>query len=206
MRTVLFVCTLMFTIACQSASQAFVASGGGSLELSVAFPGDLSRLNVGDTVTIEVSLASLPTGASLDSLFATFKYDATLLVASAPMAGEIVPAHPFNAGDFLATANEGLIDIAFSTLSLDPIHQIHSLGRFLSFQLTATAPGTTELTTDFVSATLFNADQPDQPLALALTTPSPLAVTVAAVPEPTTAWGIGMFVVAAWNAKRRRSP
>jgi hypothetical protein len=161
------------------------ASGSGAM-LELRSDRDLTALRIGEQATISASLVGLEAPNALDSLFVAVTYDDQFIEASEVTTGPIVPSPQAEPEDFLASVEDGIIDVAFSTFSIDPAHHITSPGTFIEFQIRGFAEGSGQLSLDFVFASLFNPIDPTEPIDSAIEVGRPLNITVTAVPEPAT--------------------
>ena len=168
-------------------------SGASAADVVLSSPDNLSAVAIGQTVTINVSLANLAGDSYSTLLVPTTAPNALFAIAGDPTAGAIVPTPD----DFFGAAQENgpatiLEDATYASSGSD----ITAPGVLFSFRVTADAAGTgffgfseapSGFTSDFSDATL--------------TPGNPLAVTV--VPEPATAGGLAALAGLALIRRRR---
>ncbi len=169
------------TLACMLAA----ASTHAQVSLSLQSGGpNLTQLQVGQTVTVEVWLDGVQPGWQLDMLTATVLYEESLLSAPTISAASVVPdplADPF---DFLVWEEPGIAEGFFLTMGTEPSEFVTTNGTFFSFDVTVEALGSGSFVFDFVDASVFNPADPFAPVPLAPVAGPPLPFIV--VPEPTT--------------------
>ena len=198
-------------------SLVFPTAGWAVLSLELSSSDDLLNLQVGDTATIDVSLAGLDTagGQELVTLSGSVKFPASLLGTPFNITpGLIIPnplADPF---DFQTVEDPGQADATFLTFSVDSATHITTNGVFFSFDVTTTPTsggGSGAFTIDLTAsdtADVFNPNDPDNP-DVAILEPGPdlpfaiQAPPGGAVPEPLTA-GLSMMGLTALGISTKR--
>jgi hypothetical protein len=180
------------------ASMAGRARGDLVLTMSVEGGGDLTNLTVGQTETIDVTLSGLvaPTNLSFLNQFIFFS-DPTVLSATTPVAGSIVP-NP--GGDFTSSGGSGASGVFVGNST----NLITTNGIFFSFQVTALKAGSGTLTNNFDSAE----DSKGTTVPLGAINPLSYHVTSVVAPEPSTLAMIGSAVplgIGWWLRRRRRA-
>jgi hypothetical protein len=158
---------------------------------------DLSKLHVGQTVTIDATLSGLNPGDSLSVLYSLLSVDPQLIAGTAPVAGPIVPT---TGNIFDVVGGPGLPDVTATFIQTSGA-AITSNGLFFTFQFTALAPGSGSIQDDGTFST--GTDAAGAPLPQA-TLAGPLDFAV--VPEPSTIAGAGVALFAsltcAWRLRR----
>jgi len=164
---------------------------------------DMSKLEVGQTATINVILSGLQPGAELDTLAGTVMFNGTALGTPAITGGPIIPNPLDNPMDYLTYADSGYAEAMFLTFGEESAHRIRENGVFYSFDVTATVPGTGSFAFDSfsLSATQFNPDDQYAPVPLSVQTSPPLDFAV--VPEPGTMAMICLLIPLLWRRRRR---
>lgn len=193
------------------ASTASVSHAVLTLELSS--PDDLLNLTVGDTATIEVSLAGLDTaaGEELVSLTGSVLFPGAILGTPTSMtAGSIIPNPLSDPLDFQTFAAPGQADGTFITFSVNSSEHITTNGTFFTFDVTAGHAGSGVFTIDPLA---ISAEQYDPTgflpiLRTDLTAGPDLPFVVrqpvtGAIPEPLT-FGLGAMTLAAIGLTIRR--
>jgi hypothetical protein len=148
----------------------------------------------------------LANGQELDSLYATIHYTDALLGPPTVVKGAILPQPLSDPADFVSAEDAGLADASFLTFSPDSAHHIQTDGVFFSFETEVMALGAGQLWFNYVDASQFNPDAPENPIFI---TPAmgPALDFRAVVPEPA-AWVLlaaaGLAAVP-YFLKRRRS-
>lgn len=131
-------------------------SGRADYVLSLSTSADVNHLQLGESVTFDVSLSGIDPNNSdtyLSYLAATVSYDNSLLSSpSAVNPGAIVPDLTGFFGTPLSNAADALYDGVYVAST-----PISSSGAFFSFQVTATAVGSGTLSFSADAATLANA-------------------------------------------------
>lgn len=150
----------------------------GALSLSLSSDEDLSRLRVGQAVTIRVELRGLSSGQQLDALSAGVQFDDTVFAPTASVrAGEIVPS--LAAPPVFQTLNDpGFADGLFEAIEgEDPSDRIGRNGAFFSFDLAVARAGSGQLGFDFADALLRNPRDPFEPIEVDVAVGDALQVT-----------------------------
>ena len=193
----LFLCVLL-AIALLSASPAAHAQVNLQMDSGGT---DMSKLEVGQTATINVILSGLQPGAELDTLAGTVMFNGSALGTPAITGGPILPDPLHEPTNFLTLAIPGYAEASFLTFGEESAHRIRENGVFYSFDVTATEPGRGTLGFDFVDATRPNPLDPLDPIAVDVTTGDSLEFAV--VPEPAS----GLMLAALgllWAGRRTR--
>jgi len=178
-------------------------SHAASLGLSLSSLDDLSSIQVGETVTIEVDLSGLDeaAGEQLVSLTASVLFPNSLLgTPTAIVAGSIVP----NPGDLLVFPDPGQADAFFVTFSANQIDHITSNGQFFTFDVVAQTIGADAFSFEVLS---LQADQFVPPFnnPRDVDAGNPLPFQVVPVPLPNAfATGIGLMLTIFVGLNRHR--
>jgi hypothetical protein len=187
--------------------------------VSLSSPDNLTQLEVGDTVRLDVILSGLPdpnTGPNADFLFRVYTevlFPSTLFdPVSGPTAGPILPLATQQANFFaLSSLTDGsALGIFDESRPPDPLGAIGLNGLFYSFNLVATAAGSGTIQFDpadtrYVGSSSNFAFAP-------LPTGPPLAFTItggtAVIPEPSTmvlAASGALMGIGSWWRRRSRA-
>ena len=174
-----------FTLAAVAALAVTAAATAAQAQVTATLssPDDLSSVSIGQTVTINVSLANFASGDSFSSLDVGGNAPNALFdTPTTPTAGSILPASglftPF-------TDSDSSLVFARAFFDADPSELVTSAGTYLSFTLTADGLGSGLISID----DLPNGADADGNTVF-LTSGNPLSVTV--VPEPATLAGLGL--------------
>jgi hypothetical protein len=190
---------LTILLACFSCSLTTLAHADVSFSLSSSV--NLTQLKVGNTVTVNVTLAGVTSPQEIVDAAAQVAIAEALFLGSNVTPGSIVPN---NGADFFGDAFPDLIDGAFQNTGAATADHITFDGVLYSFQLTALAPGSGELQIGFHAAGAFDPDNPNAPISLDSSLGAPLPFGIS-VPEPHSfllaATG---GLVAAWMIRNRR--
>ncbi|HEX8204351.1 MAG TPA: PEP-CTERM sorting domain-containing protein [Isosphaeraceae bacterium] len=170
--------------------------GHAELIALLTSPDNLSNLAPGQTVTVNVELAGLEAGETLDSLGATIVYPASQFgEPTALTAGSIVP----EASGFLGAGGPGLADAVYDALFATNRTPISSNGVFFTFDVIAQAAGAGQFVIDVATA-----QQGED--AVPIASGPGLGFQVQAIPEPSALLlgGIGVATLALYGGRRRR--
>lgn len=138
-------------------------------------PTDLTALQVGDTITIDVVLGELAAGDELEFLGVTIGFDSPPLgTATNFTAGAIIPDPSGFVGFDAPGVADGSFDAFFTMSGTD---RITSNGIFFSFDIPAVSTGSGEIGVDFADALRPDFTSPG------VTTSAPLPFTVIPLPS-----------------------
>ncbi len=163
----------------------------------VPAPADLSALQIGDTISIDVVLNGLAAGDELEFLGVTVGFDAPPLgTATNFTPGTIVP----DPAGFVGFDTPGIADGSFDAFfTLSGIDRITTNGTFFSFDIQAVSVGSGQIGFSFADALRSDFTSPG------VTTGPALRFTVVPLPNQVISGGVLMALLVGGHLLRHRS-
>ncbi len=185
---------------------ALVLSGGTQSQAALLIslsssPSDLTSVQAGVPVRVDVNLSGLAAGEELTLLSTRLTFDGALLGTPLISPGSILPDPLDDPLDFIAVSEVGAGDATFLTFGIATSSHITTNGVFCSFDVVVQGLGMSEFALTFADALQVDPEDPQNLISPPITLGDPLPIN--AVPEPS-ALALMCLGVCTLAAARRR--